>query len=86
MDKITITMPEQMRDYVKNRIQTGQYGNVSEYFRDLVRQEQASLRETPEEIRAIRAKLIEAEKSGFSEKSVDEIWNEARRLTKHAEI
>ena len=82
MDKITITMPEQMSRYVKGRIQSGQYGNMSEYFRDLIRREQAARTESPEEIRAIRAKLVEAEQSGFTDMSVDEIWEEARREAK----
>jgi antitoxin ParD1/3/4 len=33
-------MPDAMSDYIASRVETGQYGNVSEYFRDLVRREQ----------------------------------------------
>lgn len=40
MAKLTISMPDAMADYVASRVETGQYGNVSEYFRDLVRREQ----------------------------------------------
>jgi antitoxin ParD1/3/4 len=42
--------------------------------------------ETPEEIVAIRAALIEGENSGISTRSVDEIWEEARlrHRSKHA--
>ncbi len=48
--------------------------------------------ETPEEIRAIRGALIQAEKSvrqqGYSKRSVDEIWEEAkdRYRTRHGQI
>lgn len=42
----------------------------------------AKERETPEEIQAIRKALLKGEKNGFSDKSIDDIWNEARK--KHA--
>ena len=35
--------------------------------------------ETPAQIEAIRAALIEGEQSGFTDRSVDEIWEDARR-------
>ena len=41
---ITITMnvalPESMRSYVAERVESGQYGNTSEYVRDLIRKDQ----------------------------------------------
>jgi hypothetical protein len=37
-------------------------------------------KETPAEIEAIRAALIEGEKSGFCNQSIDEIWEEALNL------
>ena len=43
MAKITISMPDRMSDYVTGRIESGQYGNVSEFFRDLVRRDQGNL-------------------------------------------
>lgn len=78
MDKITITMPEQMGLYVRARIQSGSYGNISEYFRDLIRREQAERLESQSEIQAVQAKLIEAEASGFTDQSIDDIWEQAR--------
>jgi len=42
--------------------------------------------ETPEEIAAIRAALIEGERSGYSERTVDEIREKARarqKMKKH---
>lgn len=36
------------------------------------------LQEAPEEIAAIRVKLLEAEKSGFTDQTVDQIWQSAR--------
>ena len=44
MPKLTISMPEQMNQWVEDQINTGRYGNVSEYFRDLVRRDQEKKR------------------------------------------
>ena len=35
--------------------------------------------ESPAQIEAIRAALVEGEQSGFTDRSVDEIWEDARR-------
>lgn len=57
---------------------TGHYGNESEVIRELIRERQMQQQETRDDIAAIRAKLIEAEKSGFTDQSVDQIWKRAR--------
>ena len=69
MAKMTISMPDAMGEYVASRIKLGQYGNVSEYFRDLVRREQQR-QEAAEELRRM---LAEAEASGVSEHKIPEI-------------
>ncbi len=82
MVKKSISVTEKQEQWVKSQISSGQFGNESEVFRDLIRERQAKEKETPEEIQAIRQALLEGEKNGFSEKSIDDIWNEAR--IKHA--
>jgi len=37
---INISLPEQLEQYVKRRVEKGEYGTVSEYFRDLIRMDQ----------------------------------------------
>ena len=78
MIKKIITVTNQQNDWIKAQIETGHYGNESEVVRELIRERQLREQETPAQIEAIRAKLIEAEQSGFTDKSVDEIWEEAR--------
>lgn len=41
---------------------------------------------TESQISAVRAKLIEAEKSGFTTRTIAQIWEEARRRRKAAHI
>ena len=40
MMRKTITSPDAMNGWVKAQIESGRYGNDSEYFRDLIRQDQ----------------------------------------------
>ena len=37
---MSIAIPDSMRAYVAARVESGAYGNMSEYFRDLVRKDQ----------------------------------------------
>ena len=56
----TITLTNQQNDWVKAQIAAGQFTNDSEYFRDLIRRDQAG----QADIEAIRTALIEGEQSG----------------------
>lgn len=38
---LSFALPPSMRSYINKRVATGQYGNTSEYIRDLVRKDQA---------------------------------------------
>ncbi len=69
MAKMTISMPDAMSDYIASRIESGQYGNVSEYFRDLVRREQQRQKAADE----LRRLLAEAEASGISKRKIPDI-------------
>jgi len=73
MTRKTITITAQMDDWVKGRIEAGKYGNDSEYFRDLIRQDQNK----EDRIDDLRALLVAGEVSGVSDQSVAEIWDKA---------
>ncbi len=73
MTRKTITITAQMDDWVKGRIKAGKYGNDSEYFRDLIRQDQNK----EDSLDALRALLVEGEMSGISDRTIPEIWHEA---------
>lgn len=74
----TITLTEQQGEWVKTRIATGDFTNDSEYFRDLIRRDQAR----NVQLEALRAALIEGEQSGVSPRSVDDILHAARERLK----
>ena len=37
---MSFALPEAMRSYVDERVRSGQYGNTSEYLRELIRRDQ----------------------------------------------
>lgn len=71
----TITLTDKQDEWVKARIEGGDYTNDSEYFRDLVRRDQ----EQGAKLQALRAAIQEGLASGVSPRTVNEIWDEAER-------
>jgi antitoxin ParD1/3/4 len=60
MHRKTITLTEQQNGWVKSRIESGHFGNDSEYIRDLIRRDQ----QAQERLGLLRRALIEGESSG----------------------
>lgn len=76
MSRLTISMPDPMNDWVEAQVSTGRYGNVSEYFRDLVRRDQERREGAINELRAL---MEQAEAGGVSTRSVADVLHAARR-------
>ena len=87
MIKKSITLTDQQDSWVKSQIDSGQFNDESEVIRELIQEKQILELETPEEIVAIRAALIEAEESvkreGYSKLTIDEIWEKAVTIHKN---
>lgn len=66
MHRKTITLTEQQNDWVKSQVDSGHFGNDSEYIRDLIRRDQ----QAKERLAMLRQALIEGESSG-EPKSLD---------------
>ncbi|MFQ6550650.1 type II toxin-antitoxin system ParD family antitoxin [Aestuariibius sp. 2305UL40-4] len=79
MSQLTISMPDQMNEWVKAQIAAGRYGNVSEYFRDLVRHDQERREGAIAELRGM---IDTAEASGISEATLPEILEQARAMAR----
>ncbi len=83
MTSMSVSMSEQMRGYIKSRVETGDYHNESEYIRDLVRRD----RERHEEEMALLARLRAAEASGVSGKNVLDVMKDVKdRLRKDGRL
>ena len=82
MVKKSISVTDQQDIRIKARVDTGRYGNESEVLRELIRERQLLEQDTPEEIGAVRAALLEAEEGvrqkGYGRRSMSEIREEAR--------
>ena len=61
MIKKTVTVTEQQESWIKDQIQSGTYGNDSEYVSDLIRRDQARQHSRLE---ALRTALVQGEASG----------------------
>ncbi len=77
--KKSISVTEKQEQWIKSQMTSGDFGNESKVIRDLTQEHQAKEQETPEDTQAIRKALLEGEKSGFSDKSIDDIWDKARK-------
>jgi antitoxin ParD1/3/4 len=60
MHRKTITLTEQQDKWVKGQIESGHFGNDSEYIRDLIRRDQ----QAQERLVWLRQALVEGESSG----------------------
>ena len=78
MVKKSITVTEQQDHWIKAQIKMGHYGNESEVVRELIRERQLREQETAREIEVIRAKLIKAEESGFTDQRPEDLLKEIK--------
>jgi antitoxin ParD1/3/4 len=69
MVKKTYSITETLNHYVKERVESGEYATDSEYLRELIRRDQSD----NQEIAYIRARLIKAEESGFTDQTKEEM-------------
>jgi antitoxin ParD1/3/4 len=78
MATMTISLPDPMKEWVETQIRTGDYASSSDYVRDLIRKD----REQRDRLNALRTMIDDAEASGISPRSVDEVFAEARAIAK----
>jgi antitoxin ParD1/3/4 len=75
MARKTISLPDEMEAYVEDRVKSGQYGNDSEYIRDLIRKDQKEMNT----IARFQKLIDEGMASGISNKTLDEIFEAAKK-------
>lgn len=71
MATVTVSVPDQLKDWIDDRVKNGRYSTVSDYVRELIRRDQ-------EQREALVNALIEGEQSGISKRTVLEIAAEAK--------
>lgn len=79
----TITIPDAMEGWVKAQIESGRYGNDSEYFRDLIRRDQEK-RQAEQDLRVL---IQEGLDSGVSSSTIPDIMKRVEdRLRKNGSL
>ncbi|WP_411032930.1 type II toxin-antitoxin system ParD family antitoxin [Shinella sp. BYT-45] len=73
MATITISLPDTLKSFVENQIEAKGYGNVSEYFRSLLRDAQEKENEA-----RLEQLLLEGLASGKGEVPDAEFWTELK--------
>jgi antitoxin ParD1/3/4 len=75
MASLNISLSDELKKYVEAQIKGGSYGNVSEYFRSLIRDHQK--RAAQERLELL---LLEGMESGSAGKMTKSDWSELRQV------
>ena len=70
---MNISLPETMKEFVDEQVQSGGYGSASEYIRELVRRDQKERTEA-----RLEALLLEGLNSGDAVPITPEFWGKLR--------
>ncbi len=83
MSSMSVSLSEQLRGFIKSRVQSGDYHNESEYIRDLVRKDREKLSDEQQLLNLLR----QSEQSGISDYSVPDIMQSVKeRLKKNGRL
>jgi antitoxin ParD1/3/4 len=74
---MNIALPEPLRNYVANRVESGQFGNTSEYIRELIRRDQRE-----QDIARLRAMVEEGLASGPARADTADDWAELEAIAR----
>lgn len=77
MKSMNISLPDSMRTYVEEQVTSGGYSTVSEYFRELVRQDQK--RKATERLETL---LLEGLDSGTATLIAAKDWEDTRQAVR----
>jgi antitoxin ParD1/3/4 len=74
---MNIALPDALRAYVAKRVDSGEYGNTSEYVRDLIRKDQREQR-----IQRLRALVEDGLASGKATADEPADWDELQAIAR----
>jgi antitoxin ParD1/3/4 len=72
MATMNVSLPDEMKEWVEEQANSGRFGNSSDYIRDLIRRDQEAVSE-------LQALVDEGLNSGFSDKSLEEVFADAKQ-------
>ena len=71
---MSFALPEALRSYIDERVRSGEYGNTSEYLRELIRRDQQTMAE-----RRLRELIADGLASGEARPATDDVIDELRQ-------
>ncbi|MBI4902810.1 MAG: type II toxin-antitoxin system ParD family antitoxin [Acidobacteria bacterium] len=73
MQTMNISLPDQLKEFVESQVGSGRYSSVSEYVRDLIRDDEK--RKVQEKLEAL---LVEGIQSGEATEMTRQDWSDIR--------
>jgi antitoxin ParD1/3/4 len=70
---MSFALPDALRSYIDERVRSGEYGNTSEYLRELIRRDQQAMA-----ARRLRELIADGLASGEGRPATDDAVNEIR--------
>jgi antitoxin ParD1/3/4 len=70
---MSFALPDELRRYIDDRVQSGEYGNTSEYLRELIRRDQQHVAE-----RRLRGLIADGLESGDPRPATVDVIDEIR--------
>jgi antitoxin ParD1/3/4 len=71
---MSFALPDEMRRYIDDRVRSGEYGNTSEYLRELIRRDQQHVAE-----RRLRGLIADGIESGNGRPATADVIDEIRQ-------
>jgi antitoxin ParD1/3/4 len=81
MATMTVSLPDPMKDWIESLTRLGEYASSSDYVRDLVRRDRER-RGQELTLGELRQLVTDAKDSGVSTRSVQDIFEEARKIVR----
>ena len=80
MATMNISLPDKMKQWVEAQVESGRFANASDFIRDIIRNEMDREQAMEDFDRIVEQAIA----SGVSDKSMDEIRDEARAMAEEA--
>ena len=78
MATMNVSLPDPMKMWVEEQIKGGQYANVSDYVRDLIRRDQ----QARQQLKGLEAAIDLGLESGINPHGLDDVFSAARKRAK----
>ena len=75
MQTMNVSLPDPLKQFVDNQIAEGRYSSVSEYIRELIREDEK--RRAENRLESLLLEGLETKESRFTRKDLDDIRNQA---------